>query len=76
MRIFVIESSHEMLKRHLRENRDMYSHEILQVPVEDMRLDAFIEDIKSRAPHKGKGVSLADGFNPPPLKGWKNKYSR
>jgi len=77
MKIFVVDSHAEMLNRCILNDREMYSHEILLFSHEEMIPDAFLfEDLKSRAPFKGKNVSLADGFNPPPLKGRKHKYNR
>ena len=76
MRIITIQSPESMFREAMRKHRQFMDGVPLVLPENEMIPDAFIEDIKSRAPHKGKGVSLADGFNPPPLKGRKNKYNR
>jgi len=76
MQVFVIDSHREMFLKALVKQREFIEGAPLVIPEEEMIPDAFIEDLKSRAPFKGKNVSLADGFNPPPLKGRKHKYNR
>lgn len=44
--------------------------------IPDAYFDEYdLADLESKIPNKAKSVSKADGFNAPPLKGRKYKYS-